>query len=151
MKRLLMITVGLAFTLGAVYPAFTQDEKLTEKKEGKKKGKKKKGGETKEGPGPSTPALFAVSGSVTGVQAGPILTLRLAGPVTRSIEIRQSGGWSVPGLPAGTYTVSLSSPSYNVTPPSRQAVIQAANIVGINFQVSMKAPPPPATKKAKPI
>jgi hypothetical protein len=150
MKRLLTITMALAFALGTVYPAFAADEKAEEKSSAKKKkGKKsKKGGEDlKEGSGTSTPVLYAISGSVTGVQAGHNLTLSLTGAASRSISITQSGAWTISDLPAGSYTVSLSSSAYTVTPASRQAVIQASSVTGIGFQVSLK--PPPAKKTGK--
>ena len=76
---------------------------------------------------------FSISGAV-GVAAGtlPSVTLALGGGAVRTVEADASGRFSFAGLPAGSYTVTPSSPNRRFHPVSQTFVLEA-DATGVAF------------------
>jgi hypothetical protein len=82
-------------------------------------------------PPPPSPTAFRVSGLVTNGKSGlPGITLALSnglGAITDAF-----GNYSFTNVPAGTYTVAITTPGL-LTPTPSQTVLVAANVLGVNF------------------
>jgi uncharacterized repeat protein (TIGR01451 family) len=82
----------------------------------------------------STPApTFSLSGKVTTNVPAPFVRVELTGPVHAVIQTDTDGSYELVNLPAGEYTLTPSSISYNFNLPSRTVTITNANITGLDF------------------
>ncbi|HEX8456399.1 MAG TPA: M12 family metallo-peptidase [Pyrinomonadaceae bacterium] len=83
---------------------------------------------------------FALSGHITSEAYLTDLTLTLTGAKTRSYHLVLAGGaadYTIRGLPAGTYTVTLSGRFHNVTPPSHTVTITDADVTNLDFATTL--------------
>lgn len=84
-------------------------------------------------PTPTPVPTFSLSGKVTTDTPAPFMRMELAGPVNAVVQADTNGNYEFVNLPAGQYTVTPGSLSYNFNPPSRTVTITNANLTGLDF------------------
>lgn len=97
---------------------------------------------------PASRAVTISSTSVTGISFTAVRTYTISGTITlggaglsgvsvtaggKSALTGSTGAYTLPGLPAGTYTVTPSKTGFGFTPVSRSVTLSSANVTGINF------------------
>ena len=85
-------------------------------------------------PNPQPPTQsYSVSGTISPVAGGSAATVTLSGTASATTTADSSGSYTFTGLANGTYTVTPSHSGYTLTPGSRTAVVNGANVTGIDF------------------
>jgi len=87
---------------------------------------------------PSAPLTFtttalSIAGSITPVAGGSGASIAVTGPVNPVTAADGSGNYVVPGLPAGSYTITPSKSGYTYTPASQSVTLTTSNATGVNF------------------
>jgi hypothetical protein len=91
--------------------------------------------------GTTAPPVYSVSGTVSGAVAAGV-TVTIEGTF-RTTTTDGLGGYSIGGLPNGTYTLEASLDGYTFTPPSRTVTVNGAHVTGEDFTSEAPPPPPP--------
>jgi dipeptidyl aminopeptidase/acylaminoacyl peptidase len=84
---------------------------------------------------------FTLSGRITSEAFSSDMTLTVTGAKTRTYPVSNVGAtrdFTIRGLTAGTYTVTLSGSYQEVTPASRTVTIVDGNATGVDFAVTLK-------------
>jgi hypothetical protein len=84
---------------------------------------------------------FTISGRITSEAYSSDMTLTLTGAKTRTYPVIDFGttrDYTIRGLTAGTYTLTLSGRYQNVSPASRTVTIVDGNATGVDFAVTLK-------------
>ena len=95
------------------------------------------GGSSNSGSGTTTPATYAISGTVTGA-AG--VTMTLSGAATATTTTGAGGAYSLTALANGSYTVTPSLTGYTFSPASAAVSVSGANVTGTNFTATAVTP-----------
>ena len=92
---------------------------------------------------------WSLSGNLSPAASGSGATLTLGGASSNTATADTSGNYSFAALTNGTYSVTPSKSGYTFNPTVQSAIINGANVAGINFSVSV-APPPSITVSISP-
>lgn len=76
---------------------------------------------------------FNISGTITPAAGGSGATVTLSGAGTATTTADSSGAYTFAGLANGTYAVTPSKAGYTFSPTSQNAIVNGANVTGINF------------------
>jgi len=82
-------------------------------------------------PSSFTTLALSISGAVS--PNGASVSIAVAGPLNTATSTNGSGSYNVPGLPAGTYTVTPSKTGYTFTPPNQSVTLTNADATAVNF------------------
>jgi hypothetical protein len=94
-------------------------------------------GQSTGGPTPSLPPRsFSVSGIISPVSSGAGVALVLSGAATATTSADSSGSYNFMGLADGKYSVTASRAGYTFNPSTRLAVINGANVTGLDFSAT---------------
>jgi hypothetical protein len=77
--------------------------------------------------------IFSISGTISPISGGSGATVTLSGAATATMTASTSGAYTFNGLSNGTYAVTVSHVGYLFTPASQTAVVNSANVTGLNF------------------
>jgi hypothetical protein len=78
-------------------------------------------------------STFSLSGKISPVAGGSGATVTLSGAASATTTADSSGNYTFTGMANGSYTVSPSHTGYTFNPTSLSAVVNGANITGLNF------------------
>jgi hypothetical protein len=84
---------------------------------------------------------WSLSGNLSPVSSGSGASLTLGGASSSNATADTSGNYSFAGLTNGTYSVTPSKVGYTFSPTAQAALINNANLAGVNFTVSVVPPP----------
>ena len=76
---------------------------------------------------------FAISGTISPSAGGSGATVTLSGAASATTTANSSGAYTFTGLANGTYTVTPSHTGYTFGPTSLTAIVNGANVTGVNF------------------
>jgi hypothetical protein len=88
-----------------------------------------------------SPTVYSVSGTISGAVAAGV-TVTIQGGL-RKTTTNAVGGYSIGGLPNGTYTLEAALDGYTFTPPTRSVTVNGANVTAQDFTSQTPPPPPP--------
>jgi len=80
-------------------------------------------------------ATYSISGTISGA-GGSAATVNLTGAATAAVTADASGNYSFPPMPSGSYTVTPSNAGFTFTPASQPAIVNNANVTGVNFSTA---------------
>ncbi|HVS88296.1 MAG TPA: carboxypeptidase regulatory-like domain-containing protein [Candidatus Acidoferrum sp.] len=83
---------------------------------------------------------FSISGTITPTAGGSGATVTLSGPVGGTTVTNSSGNYTFTGLANGTYAVTPSNTGYTFSPTSQSAMVNGANVTGLNFSATVQLP-----------
>jgi Bacterial Ig domain/Carboxypeptidase regulatory-like domain len=90
----------------------------------------------------TTAPTFSISGTINPVGTGGNgATVTLSGAANATVMANSSGGYSFTGLTNGAYTVTPSHTGFTFSPASESAIVNGANVTGLNFAATGKPTP----------
>ena len=84
---------------------------------------------------------YSVSGTISPGAGGTGATVTLSGASTASAIADSSGNFTFTGLANGTYAVTPNRTGYTFGPTSQSAMVNGANVTGVNFSASAQGSP----------
>jgi len=84
---------------------------------------------------------FTISGTISPTAGGNGATVALSGVASATTTANASGVYTFTGLANGTYTVTPSHTGYTFSPVSQIAMVNGANVSGINFTATVQTVP----------
>lgn len=76
---------------------------------------------------------YSISGTISPTAGGSGATVTLSGAAAASTTADSAGNYTFSGLANGTYAVTPSLSGYAYTPTSQSAIVNGANVTGVNF------------------
>jgi hypothetical protein len=83
---------------------------------------------------------FDMTGRIDGIEPNLRPTIRAAGPVIRSVQVRSDGTWQISNLVPGDYAVSPHHSRYDFTPDVRRIIVRTADVHNVNFTARLLPP-----------
>jgi hypothetical protein len=84
---------------------------------------------------------FSISGTISPASGGSGATVTLSGASSATTTANSAGAFSFTGLPNGNYAVTPSRTGYTFSPTSQNALINGANVTGVNFNATVQTSP----------
>lgn len=84
---------------------------------------------------------FSISGTISPAAGGNGATLTLSGATSATTTANSSGNYTFSGLANGTYAITPSRAGYTFNPTSQSAVVNGANVTGVNFTATAQVGP----------
>lgn len=81
----------------------------------------------------ATASTFSISGTISPTAGGSGATVTLSGAATTTTTADGAGNYTFGGLANGTYAVTPSHTGYTFSPTNQSAMVNGANVTGLNF------------------
>jgi hypothetical protein len=82
---------------------------------------------------PPPPQTYSISGTISPAAGGAGATVTLSGVTAATTTANSSGNYTFSGLSNGTYAVTPSLTGYTFSPNVQSAIVNGANVTGLNF------------------
>jgi hypothetical protein len=87
---------------------------------------------------PPSSQSFSISGTISPAAGGSGTTVTLSGATAATTTADSSGNYTFTGLANGTYAVTPSHTGYTFSPTSQSAMVNGANVTGLNFSATVQ-------------
>jgi ABC-type oligopeptide transport system substrate-binding subunit len=84
------------------------------------------------------PQSYSISGTISPAAGGGGATVTLSGAASSGTTADSSGNYTFTGLANGTYAVTPSHTGYTFSPTSEKAMVNGANVTGLNFTATVQ-------------